>query len=66
MAIHTKIELSDWAGNVQFSINVPQKCDKDLKLSIIRFFLDLDDHDGIDALREIWDLDKEKYDELFS
>jgi len=59
---HTEVQVTDWWGRTSFSINVPNKCDTDLKCRIISFMSGLDDHDGMAKLREIWNIDYKEWD----
>jgi len=55
----TEINITSWDGSQPIKLIVPNECNLELKQEIVDFVLgELDDHDGADALRELWDIDK--------
>lgn len=59
-----EITFTDWTGTHKAKLIIPNKIDSEFKLTIIRFFLELDDHDAIDECREVWGITKENWDDI--
>lgn len=53
------IDCTTFDGRHTVQVIVPNECSLELKREIVDFMLgELDDHDGVDALRRLWNMDK--------